>query len=213
MLIVNKELDSYIKEHTSPEDDLMKGLVRTSHLKLMQPRMVSGHVQGKFLELISYMLRPRYILEIGTFAGYSAICLAKGLADGGELHTIECNDEVAEVADSFIKKSDYSDRIFLHVGDALDILPSLKKSFDLVFIDGDKREYTGYYEKVFDLVPSGGIILADNVLWDGKVVEPLKDNDLYTKNLLAFNNMVQNDPRVENVLLPLRDGMMAIRKK
>ena len=212
MLEVNKELDKYIREHTSPEDDLLAELVRTSHLKAMQPRMVSGHVQGKVLEMISHMISPTYILEIGTFTGYSSLCLAKGLAKNGELHTIERNDEVAEIAATYISKSKKASQIQLHVGDAVSVIPTLPQTFDLAFIDGDKREYLSYYHAVFGKVRSGGFILADNVLWDGKIVEPVKHNDLYTKELLDFNQFVQNDSRVENVLLPLRDGMMMIRK-
>lgn len=212
MLEVNKELDRYIREHSSPEDDLLKELVRTSHLKAMQPRMVSGHVQGKVLEMLSYMIRPKYILEIGTFTGYSSLCLTKGLDENGELHTIERNDEVAEIAKSYINRSEHASQIHLHIGDAVEIIPSLPQTFDLVFIDGDKREYLSYYHTIFDKVRNGGFILADNVLWDGKIVEPLKHNDLYTNELIKFNQLIQEDKRVENVLLPLRDGMMIIRK-
>lgn len=212
MLEINKELDKYIREHSSPEDNLLKELVRTSHLKAMQPRMVSGHVQGKVLEMLSYMIRPKYILEIGTFTGYSSLCLAKGLIENGELHTIERNDEVAEIAAKYINKSELATQIHLHIGDANAIIPTLPHTFDLVFVDGDKREYLSYYHTIFDKVKKGGFILADNVLWDGKIIEPVKHNDLYTKELLEFNRFVQNDERVENVLLPLRDGMMIVRK-
>ena len=212
MLEVNKELDKYIREHTSPEDDLLKELVRTSHLKAMQPRMISGHIQGKVLEMLSHMIKPKYILEIGTFTGYSSLCLAKGLAEGSELHTIERNDEVAEIAEKYISKSHQASQIHLHIGDANTIVPTLPYTFDLAFIDGDKREYLSYYHTIFSKVKVGGFILADNVLWDGKIVEPVKHNDLYTKELLAFNQFIQNDNRIENVLLPLRDGMMIMRK-
>ena len=212
MLKVNKELDKYIREHTSPEDGMLKELVRTSHLKAMQPRVVSGHIQGKALEMFSYMICPKYILEIGTFTGYSSLCLARGLAKDGELHTIERNDEIAAIAARYINKSEKASQIFLHIGDGKAIIPTLTQHFDLVFIDGDKREYLSYYHIIFDKVKSGGFILADNVLWDGKIIEPVKHNDQYTKELLAFNQLVQDDERVENVLLPLRDGMMLIRK-
>lgn len=212
MLEINKELDKYIRQHTSPEGDLLKELVRTSHLKAMQPRMVSGHIQGKVLEMLSHMIHPKCILEIGTFTGYSSFCLAKGLSENGELHTIERNDEVAEIASTYISKSEQKSQIHLHIGDANTIVPTLPLTFDLVFIDGDKREYLSYYHTIFDKVSNGGFILADNVLWDGKIIEPVKHNDLYTKELLEFNRYVQNDSRVENVLLPLRDGMMIIRK-
>jgi len=202
----------YSEKHTSPEDALLAELVRYTHLHVMHPRMLSGHIQGKLLEQISWMLRPQRILEIGTFTGYSALCLASGLSSDGILHTIERNDELFDLASSFIKRSVHASQIRQHVGDALQIIPTFEETFDLVYIDGDKREYCDYYNIVFDKVHSGGFILADNVLWDGKVVETPTPTDAQTQGVIAFNQLVQSDNRVENVLLPLRDGLLVIRK-
>ncbi len=206
-------LEQYIEAHTSPEDELLQELVRYTHLHVMHPRMLSGHLQGQFLSAISHMLQPQCILEIGTFTGYATLCMAKGLAPNGIIHTIEHNDELEEGTRSFFDRSAYASQIHLHIGKALKIIPALNESFDLVFIDGDKREYSAYYDTVFDKVRSGGFILADNVLWDGKVVEEPLPSDAQTKGIVHFNNMVQNDARVDNLLLPLRDGLMIIRKK
>ena len=202
----------YAEKHTSPEDALLAELVRYTHLHVMHPRMLSGHIQGKLLEQISWMLRPQRILEIGTFTGYSALCLASGLSNDGLLHTIERNDELFDLASSFIQRSVHASQIKQHVGDALQIIPTFEEIFDLVYIDGDKREYCDYYNAVFDKVRSGGFILADNVLWDGKVVETPTPIDAQTQGVIAFNQLVQSDNRVENVLLPLRDGLLVIRK-
>jgi predicted O-methyltransferase YrrM len=179
----------------------------------MNPRMLSGLIQGKLLTTFSTMLRPRRILEIGTFTGYATLCLAKGLAPGGEIHTIERNDELHDTLLSFFRRSPQAGQIKLHIGNALDLVPTLHETFDLVYIDGDKREYTAYYHAVFDAVRSGGYIMADNVLWDGKVVATPLPNDVQTQNIMAFNALVQDDERVENLLLPLRDGLMIIRKR
>ncbi len=203
----------YAENHTSPEEALLAELVRYTHLHAMHPRMLSGHIQGKLLEQISCMMRPQRILEIGTFTGYSALCLAKGLAPGGILHSVERNDEIHEIAASFITRSPQAAQIRLHVGDALDIIPTLDEVFDLIYIDGDKRQYCEYYHAVFDKLRTGGVLLADNVLWDGKVVETPTPTDEQTKGITAFNDLVQQDPRVENLLLPLRDGLMMIRKR
>ena len=202
----------YAEKHTSSEDALLAELVRYTHLHVMHPRMLSGHIQGKLLEQISWMLRPQRILEIGTFTGYSALCLASGLSNDGLLHTIERNDELFDIASSFIQRSVHASQIKQHVGDALKIIPALEDTFDLVYIDGDKREYCDYYNAVFDKVRSGGFILADNVLWDGKVVETPMPTDAQTQGVIAFNQLIQADNRVENVLLPLRDGLLVIRK-
>ena len=202
----------YAEKHTSLEDALLAELVRYTHLHVMHPRMLSGHIQGKLLEQISWMLRPQRILEIGTFTGYSALCLASGLSNDGLLHTIERNDELFDLASSFIKRSVHASQIKQHVGDAMQIIPTFEETFDVVYIDGDKREYCDYYNAVFDKVRSGGFILADNVLWDGKVVETPTPTDAQTQGVVAFNQLVQADNRVENVLLPLRDGLLVIRK-
>ncbi|MDR3286920.1 MAG: O-methyltransferase [Prevotellaceae bacterium] len=212
MLEKDKEIEKYIASHTSVEDDLLHEIYRKTNLSVIQTRMISGHVQGKILEFFSKMIQPKNVLEIGTFTGYSAICLAKGLQADGELHSIDINDEILETAKIMIAKSPYANKIHLHSGDAQDIIPTLNKKFDIVFIDGDKRNYADNYKAVFDLVNVGGFIFADNVLWDRKVVEPVKANDKQTLGIIEFNDFVQADLRVENVLFNLRDGMMIIRK-
>ena len=212
MLEKDKDIEKYIAEHTSPEDELLHEIYRKTNLSVIQTRMISGHVQGKILEFFSKMIRPENILEIGTFTGYSAICLAKGLQPDGELHSIDINDEIIETAKSMIEKSPYANQIHLHAGDANDVIPTLNKKFDIVFIDGDKRCYVENYNAVFDLVNIGGFILADNVLWDRKIIEQVKPNDKQTIGIMEFNDFVQNDTRVENVLFNVRDGIMIIRK-
>jgi predicted O-methyltransferase YrrM len=212
MLDKDREIEKYIAEHTSAEDELLHEIYRKTNLSVIQTRMISGHVQGKILEFLSKMIKPKNILEIGTFTGYSAICLAKGLQDGGELHSIDINDEILETAKLMIAKSQYADKIYLYSGDARDVIPTLNKKFDIVFIDGDKRCYTDNYKAVFDLTNIGGFIFADNVLWDRKVLEQVKPNDKQTAGIIKFNDFVQNDSRVENLLLNVRDGMMIIRK-
>lgn len=212
MLEKDKDIEKYIAEHTSAEDELLHEIYRQTNLSVIQTRMVSGHIQGKILEFFSKMIQPKYILEIGTFTGYSALCLAKGLQADGELHSIDINDEIIETARLMIAKSSHASQIYLHAGDANDVIPTLNKKFDMVFIDGDKRCYVDNYNAVFDLVNIGGFILADNVLWDRKIIEPVKPNDRQTLGIIEFNNFVQNDLRVENVLLNVRDGIMMIRK-
>ena len=207
-------IDQYILDHSTPEDDLLRELDRVTHQRMVQPRMISGHIQGLMLEMIVRMLGAREVLEIGTFTGYSALCMARGLPEGGELHTIEVDDGLEELARSFFERSAARERIVQHIGSALDVAPRLSRQFDLVFIDGDKREYPQYYEMVMDgLVHSGSYLLADNVLWYGKVAEPVARNDRHTQAILEFNRMVCEDPRVESVILPLRDGLNLIRVK
>jgi caffeoyl-CoA O-methyltransferase len=210
---MEKELDKYIKEHSTPEDKVLEELYRQTHLYVVNPNMASGHIQGKFLEMLSYMIHPSRILEIGTYTGYSAICLARGLKSGGQLHTIEINDELNEMSTHYFALAGLADRVTLHTGRAQYVIPEMKYIFDLVFIDGDKREYCEYYDLVFEKVRKGGFIIADNVLWGGKVEggEALKDPQ--TKGVVMFNEMVRSDPRVEKIVLPLRDGLMIIRKK
>jgi predicted O-methyltransferase YrrM len=205
-------LDQYIINHISPEDDFLNELDRETHLKVLRSRMLSGHLQGQILSMISCMVKPKYILEIGTFTGYSALCLAKGLTACGQLHTIEIDDELETIAQKYFLKSGMSDHIFQHIGDAREIIPSINLPFDLVFIDADKREYCDYYNFVFDHIPVGGFILADNILWDGKVVDPEAANEEQTRGILDFNDMIQNDSRVRNVILPVRDGIMLVQK-
>jgi caffeoyl-CoA O-methyltransferase len=205
-------LDQYIINHSSPEEEYLKDLDRETHQKVLHSRMLSGHLQGQILSMISCMIRPKNILEIGTFTGYSALCLAMGLAEGGQLHTIEIDDELETLAQKYFLKSGKSDRIIQHIGDARQIIPTINKSFDLVFIDADKREYCDYYKLVFDHIPVGGFLLADNVLWDGKVVDPEAAIEEQTRGILEFNDLIQNDPRVRNVILPVRDGIMMVQK-
>ena len=209
--MINKEIEQYIEEHTTNENEVLYKLNRATHLKTFYPNMLSGHVQGKFLEMISYMIRPQFILEIGTFTGYSAICLAKGLAPGGKLITLESNEEMENFALEYIGMSEMDDRIELMMGDALEMIPGLNDQIDLVFIDADKEQYTDYYELVLPKVRDGGFILADNVIWGGKAVYD-KNPDKETKGIRRFNEHVKNDPRVEQVMLSVRDGLMLIRK-
>jgi predicted O-methyltransferase YrrM len=204
-------LDRYLLEHSTPEDPVLKELARHTYLNEVHPRMLSGHILGSFLTLFSKMLSPRKILEIGTYTGYSAICLARGLRKGGHLTTIEVNDELRGTAVEFFRKAGVEEKIELINGDALKVIPSLTESFDMVFMDAHKDDYPAYYELVIDKVPSGGYILVDNVLWGGKVLEkPLPDAT--SRIIDGFNELVTSDPRVENLLLPLRDGVMVIKK-
>ncbi len=208
----SEELEKYILDHTKAEDDLLAQLNRETHLKVIYPRMLSGHLQGKYLEMISHMIKPKSILEIGTYTGYSAICMAKGLSVDGILHTIEINPELNSFSEKYFEKAGLKYKIQQHTGSALDIIPHLNESFDLVFIDADKENYLAYYKLVFDKVNTGGFILADNALWDGKVLENIKKQDKETKGIDVFNKYIQQDKNVENMLLPLRDGIMMIRK-
>ena len=213
MEFIDQKLDDYVCLHTTEEDDLLKELNRQTHLKVLQPRMLSGHFQGRFLSMISKMIQPNSILEIGTYTGYSALCLAEGLKKGGKLTTIDKNAELEEFVRNFFEKSAYSENIEYVIADAMEYIPSINQSFDLVFIDADKGNYLNYYKLVIDMIPSGGYILADNVLWSGKVIDEKSMNDKDTKAIMEFNQFVMNDYRVENVLLPIRDGLFLIRKK
>jgi len=207
------DFEKYISEHSQTEDSVLKELFRETNLKILMPRMLSGPIQGKLLEFFSKMICPKNILEIGTYTGYSAICMAKGLAEDGILDSIEINDELEPIIRRYFAKAGVQEKIRLHFGDALEIVPHLNKMYSLVFIDADKRKYIEYYQSVFDKVLPGGFIIADNVLWNGKVLEYPMPIDEYTKGIDNFNKLVQNDTRVENLLLPLRDGLMIIRKK
>lgn len=212
-------LEQYIHDHTSPEEALLHELDRETNLRVVQPRMLSGHIQGRLLEMLVRIHRPRRILEIGTFTGYSALSMAAGLEEGGELHTIEVEDELEELAQSFFDRSPHGHKIRLHIGSALDVAPALGMEFDLVFIDGDKREYPDYYRMLLGdkdgkpLVHSGSVLIADNILWSGKVVQPIAHNDRHTQALVEFNRMVTEDARVGNVIVPLRDGLNLIQVK
>ena len=212
MLELNPELEQYILMHSEPESEVLAELSRATHLQVLRPRMLSGNLQGQFLKMICQMIGARRVLEIGTYTGYAAISMASGLAEGGVVHTIDVNDELEDFTRGFIEKSGVADHIVFHVGDACEIIPRLDEVFDLVFIDADKREYSKYYHLVFDKVRAGGMIIADDVLWDGKVADPNVKLDAQTQGILEFNDMVQADSRVENVLLPVRHGLMMIRK-
>jgi len=208
MEILNEDLQRYAEQHTSPESDLLKKINRDTYAHVLMPRMLSGHLQGRVLSMISHLLKPQRILEIGTYTGYSALCLAEGLSPGGKMVTIDINEELEKkVRDHFAESQD---KIEYKIGNALDIIPTLNEIFDLVFIDADKSNYINYFDLVIDKVRPGGFILADNVLWSGKVLNKNPDND--TKSIIAFNQKIQHDSRVENVLLPIRDGIMMIRK-
>tara|TARA_R110002050_G_scaffold270458_3_gene413538 strand:- start:7601 stop:8242 length:642 start_codon:yes stop_codon:yes gene_type:complete len=213
MNFLSDDLESYLSQHHDPEDDLLAELNRQTHLKILQPRMLSGPLQGRYLTFLSKILRPERILEIGTYTGYSALCLAEGLAPSGRLHTIEINDELESFTQSFFSRSAYADKLELHIGDALEIIDELQEPWDLIFIDADKPRYLDYYEKLIPSLKSGAVILADNVLWSGKVLKEPDPRDESTLALIEFNRFVQEDERVENLLLPLRDGLMCIRKK
>lgn len=213
MLTLPRDLEHYIEVHTTAEDPVLEELSRRTWWETIYPQMMSGPLQGKLLEFISRMIAPEHILEIGTFTGYSAICLARGLRDHGKLITIDNNDELLDICTEFFEKADFSDRIELILGNALEIIPSLEGLFDLVFIDAEKTEYADYYKTVMGKVRSGGYVLADNVLWDGKVTGPPGNMDSETQGIHRFNEIVRNDPSVEQITLPLRDGIMIIRKK
>lgn len=206
------QIMDYVIRHSTAEDEILNGLYRETNLKTVYPRMLSGHIQGKFLEMISFMIRPSRILEIGTFTGYSAICLARGLSDNGLLHTIDINDELIEMASKYFTLAGLQHKIRIHTGDACEVVPALNECFDLVFIDGDKEQYLQYYEVAFAKLRTGGFILADNVLWGGKVLPDCLDKDKETEGIRNFNSVIVNDPRIEKLLLPLRDGIYLLRK-
>jgi len=208
MEILNEQLQRYAERHTTPETDLLTRINRDTNANVLMPRMLSGHLQGRILSMISQMIRPEAILEIGTYTGYSALCLAEGLADGGKLITIDINEELEEKVKGYF--GSYHDKIDYRIGNALNIVPALNEMFDLVFIDADKINYANYFDLVIDKVRAGGFILADNVFWSGKVLDERPDAD--TRAIISFNQKIHNDKRVENVLLPIRDGIMMIRK-
>lgn len=210
MDLINESLQHYAEQHTSFETDLLKKIDRDTHAKVMMPRMLSGHLQGRVLSMISHMIRPQRILEIGTYTGYSAVCMAEGLQERGKLITIDINEELEDRVRDYFASSSYSDKIEYKIGNAVEVIPGLNETFDLVFIDADKERYSVYFDLIIDKVRTGGFILADNVLWSGKVLDAKPDKD--TRAILEFNKKIQDDPRVENVLLPIRDGIMLMRK-
>ncbi len=205
---IHPDIDRYSEEHTSPETDMMAQLNRWTHVKMARPRMLSGAYQGKLLEILSAMVQPSNVLEIGAYVGYSAICLAKGLQPNGKLHTVEVDEELEDIILKAVGDAGLSDKIELHIGNALEILPTLNQMFDLVFIDADKINYKNYYDMVIPMVRQGGIVVLDNILWSGKVVYPQPKGDKETAVLKELNDYIQSDPRVENILLPIRDGLM-----
>ena len=213
MQFLSEDLDNYVVAHSDNEPVLLQQLNRETNQKILQPRMLSGHYQGRVLSMISKLVNPKTILEIGTYTGYSALCLAEGLQTEGELHTIDINEELYDIQKKYFDKSDYKNQIHQHIGNALDIIPKLNRTFDLVFIDADKENYCNYFEIIIDKLKPGGIILSDNVLWSGKVLETtFKKDDTSTPALIAYNKLLKNDKRVETVMLPIRDGLTISRK-
>lgn len=206
-------IEEYILQHIDEEGDLLKNLNRDAHVNLLRPRMLSGHLQGRLLKMFCRLVQPKRILEIGTYTGYATLCLAEGAPDDAEIHTLEVNDELEDFIMKHLHKSKLEDKIHLHIGDALEIIPTLHETFDLVFIDANKRHYCQYYDLIFDKVRPGGLIIADNTLWDGKVLETSHHTDKQTIGIQEFNNMIAKDNRTEKVILPMRDGLTLIWKK
>jgi predicted O-methyltransferase YrrM len=211
MHFISQELENYIEKHSENEPELLAALNKETYQKVLLPRMLSGHFQGRVLSVLSKLIRPVNILEIGTYTGYSALCLCEGMQEGGQLHTIDIKEELIDFQRKHFDKSPWGKQIMQHLGEALGVIPSLDLKFDLVFIDADKENYINYFELILPKMNKGGIILSDNVLWSGKVVEPLQKNDLSTAILLEYNLLLKNDPRVETVLLPIRDGLTVSR--
>lgn len=211
MHFISEALEDYVAQHSENEPELLARLNKETHQKILQPRMLSGHFQGRFLSMISKLTRPKAILEIGTYTGYAALCLAEGLAENGTLDTIDNNEELYDFQRKYFDESAWGTQIQQHLGNALEIIPTLNKKFDLVFIDADKENYINYFNLIVPMMNKGGLILSDNVLWSGKVLEEVKANDKSTKVLLEYNEILKNDPRVETVLLPIRDGLTMSR--
>jgi predicted O-methyltransferase YrrM len=211
MHFISQELEDYIEKHSEKEPDLLAALNKETYQKILLPRMLSGHFQGRVLSMLSKLIRPVNILEIGTFTGYAALCLCEGMQENGQLHTIDIKEELETIQRKYFDKSPWGSQIFQHLGEAITIIPTLELKFDLVFIDADKENYLNYFELILPKMNKGGIILSDNVLWSGKVLEPLQKNDISTKVLLEYNELLKNDPRIETVLLPIRDGLTVSR--
>ena len=211
MHFISQDLENYIEQHSEKEPELLAALNKETYQKVLLPRMLSGHFQGRVLSMLSKLIRPVNILEIGTYTGYSALCLCEGIQQNGVLHTIDIKEELVDFQRKHFDKSPWGNQIIQHLGEALDIIPTLDMKFDLVFIDADKENYINYFELIVPKMNKGGIILSDNVLWSGKVLEPLQKNDISTKILLEYNLLLKNDPRVETVLLPIRDGLTVSR--
>ncbi|ESU29421.1 O-methyltransferase family protein [Flavobacterium limnosediminis JC2902] len=211
MHFISEALEDYVALHSENEPELLARLNKETHQKILQPRMLSGHFQGRFLSMISKLTRPTTILEIGTYTGYAALCMAEGLPENGTLDTIDNNEELVDFQRKYFDQSPWGNQIHQHLGNALEIIPTLNKKFDLVFIDADKENYINYFNMIVPMMNKGGLILSDNVLWSGKVLEEVKANDKSTKVLLEYNEILKNDPRVETVLLPIRDGLTMSR--
>ena len=211
MHFISQELEDYIEQHSEKEPALLAALNKETYQKILLPRMLSGHFQGRVLSMLSKLIRPLNILEIGTYTGYSALCLCEGMQEGGQLHTIDIKEELLDFQRKHFDKSPWGKQIVQHLGEAVDIIPALELKFDLVFIDADKENYLNYFELILPKMNKNGIILSDNVLWSGKVLEPLQPNDLSTKIIMEYNELLKNDPRVETVLLPIRDGLTVSR--
>ena len=210
--IINNKIEDYIEKNSSKEPHILKDLNKETYLKVLNPRMLSGHLQGRFLSIISKLIKPKKILEIGTYTGYSAICMAEGLINKGIVHTIDINEELVSIQKKYFKKTKTTNSIIQHVGDAKEIIGKIDETFDLVFLDADKENYIEYYNLFIDKVRSGGLIIADNVLWTGKVIDPESYDDELTQYLIDFNKIINQDDRVENIILPLRDGLNIIIK-
>lgn len=211
MHFISEELEHYVEQHCSPESDLLQRLNKETYQKVLQPRMLSGHFQGRVLSMLSKLIRPEKVLELGTYTGYASLCLAEGLSPSGELHTIDIKEELVNFQRKYFDASGYGKQIFQHVGPALEIIPTLDGPFDLVFMDADKENYISYFHLILPKMKPGGIILSDNVLWSGKVVEPLQPNDKSTQVLLEYNQLLATHPKLETVLLPIRDGLTVSR--
>lgn len=211
MHFISEELEHYVEQHCSPESDLLQRLNKETYQKVLQPRMLSGHFQGRVLSMLSKLIRPEKVLELGTYTGYASLCLAEGLSPSGELHTIDIKEELVNFQRKYFDASGYGKQIFQHVGPALEIIPTLDGPFDLVFMDADKENYIAYFHLILPKMKPGGIILSDNVLWSGKVVEPLQPNDKSTQVLFEYNQLLATHPKLETVLLPIRDGLTVSR--
>ena len=211
MHFISEDLEDYVANHSQAEPELLSKLNKETYQKIMQPRMLSGHFQGRVLSMLSKIIRPKHILEIGTYTGYAALCLAEGMQENGTLDTIDINEELVSIQNKYFEASPWKDQISSHLGDALEIIPKLNKKFDLVFIDADKENYINYFHLIVPLMNKGGIILSDNVLWSGKVLEPISEKDTSTKILVEYNKLINEDARVETVLLPIRDGLTVTR--